>query len=179
MLFESGKTLSPVMIKMAESRHMLVETEFGFLVKKDILAAIESEDDLMDYISAVLPIIELPDIGFKELAHITAIDIISTNTGAYKYIVGKAIKVENLDTNSIKINLFVDGKLISSERSSKVMGGQKSTLLWLINDVHSKGYQIKSGNILLTGAIGKVNPAKPGLYMGDFGDLGRLYFEIK
>jgi len=59
------------------------------------------------------------------------------------------------------------------------MQGQASALLWLINDVLSKGFQIKSGNILLTGSIGKINSYKPGLYMGDFGKLGKIYFEIK
>ena len=179
VLFESGKIDSPSIIESDDFRNMLIETELGYLVDKDIIKTIESTEGLKEFVSIVYPIIELPDIGFKELNDINAIDIISTNTGSYKYIVGKNITIDGLDINKINIKLFHDGKLISSGKSSEVMQGQASALLWLINDVLSKGFQIKSGNILLTGPIGKINSYKPGLYMGDFGKLGKIYFEIK
>jgi len=179
VLFESGKTDSPSIIESDDFRNMLIETELGYLVDKDIIKTIESTEGLKEFVSIVYPIIELPDIGFKEPNDINAIDIISTNTGSYKYIVGKNITIDGLNINKINIKLYLDGKLISSGKSSEVMQGQASALLWLINDVLSKGFQIKSGNILLTGSIGKINSYKPGLYMGGFGKLGKLYFEIK
>jgi 2-keto-4-pentenoate hydratase len=179
VLFESGKILSPSIIKSSDFRNMLIETELGFLVKNDITESIESEEDLKNLISDVYPVIELPDIGFKEISKINSIDIISINTGTSKYIVGKVAALGSLDINNIKINLFLDGRLISSGVSSEVMDNQARALLWLINDVISKGWIIKSGNILITGSVGKHNNSKPGLYMGDFSELGKLYFEIK
>ncbi|NIP39210.1 MAG: hypothetical protein GWO07_11335 [Candidatus Dadabacteria bacterium] len=183
VLFESGKTYSPSNIKLSDSRITLIETELGFLVDKDIIQTIElpieSQQSISNFISTVVPIIELPDIGFKELDGITAVDIISTNAGAKQFIVGRKNLIENTDINNNKIKLFRDGKLINSASSSEVMEGQISALIWLINDVISRGYEIKSGHILITGSVGKLSRATEGLYMGDFGKLGRIYFEIK
>ncbi len=179
VLFESGKTLSPSIIKPADFRNMLIETELGYLVTEDIKEIVESEESLKNFISDVYPVIELPDIGFKELKDISAIDIISINTGSSNYILGKSVNIDSIDINNLSIDLFLDGKLINSGNSSEGMDNQTSTLLWLINDVLTRGFQIKSGNILLTGSIGKINSYKPGLYMGDFGKLGKIYFEIK
>ena len=178
-LFESGKSFSPSIINIADFRNMLIETELGFLIKKDIKEIIESQEALKKYISNVYPVIELPDIGFNDLKDINIIDLISINTGASNYILGKSINIDSIDINNINIKLFLDGKLISSGKSSQVMEGQSSVLLWLINDILSKGFQIKSGNILLTGSIGQINSSKPGLYLGDFGKLGNIFFEIK
>lgn len=179
LLFESGKTDSPCIIKSEDYRNMLIETELGYLVTKDITKTIETREDLKNFISHVYPIIELPDIGFKKLNDINVIDIISTNTGSYKYIVGKYITINDLNINKLKIKLFHDGKLISSGKSSEVMQDQTTALLWLINDVISREWTIKSGNILITGSIGKTGGSKPGLYMGDFSELGNIHFEIK
>ncbi|NIT13243.1 MAG: hypothetical protein GTN99_03065 [Candidatus Dadabacteria bacterium] len=171
--------MSPSIISLKEYRNMLIEPELGFLVDKDIIQTIESRDSLGDFVSAVYPIIELPDVGFENLSEVTVIDIICTNAGAKKYIVGNKNLIENLDLNNIKTRLYRDGKLISSGTSSEVMQGQKSALLWLINDLISKNYEIKSGYILLTGSIGEAYKASQGQYMADFGKLGKIYFEIR
>lgn len=179
VLFESGKTYSPSIIKSSDFRNLMIETELGFLVKNDIKEILESAEDLKKFISDVYAIVELPDIGFKEIKGLNAIDIISINTGASKYILGKNVRIDSIDINNLKMKLFLDGRLISSGISSEVMGGQTSVLLWLINDTISRGWKIESGNILITGRVGKLNNSKPGLYMADFSQLGKIYFEIR
>lgn len=179
VLFESGKLHSPDIIKLDDTRNSLIETEIGYLVDNDIIQTIESYNELGGLITKVYPVVELPDVGYKDLSKINVIDIISTNAGSKNYIFGKRHSIEQIDIDNIKTKLFHDGKMISSGISTNVMENQRSALLWLINDILSRGYEIKSGHILLTGAFGTINKAQTGLYMGDFGSLGKIYFEIK
>jgi 2-keto-4-pentenoate hydratase len=42
-----------------------------------------------------------------------------------------------------------------------------------------QGWPIEPGNILLTGALGKMLPGKPGKYVADYGSFGKIIFEVK
>jgi len=58
VLFESGKIVSPSIIESDDFRNMLIETELGYLVDKDIIKTIESTEGLKEFVSIVYPIIE-------------------------------------------------------------------------------------------------------------------------
>jgi 2-keto-4-pentenoate hydratase len=49
----------------------------------------------------------------------------------------------------------------------------------LINTVVQQGWKIEPGQILITGALPKAIPGKPGKYVADFEKLGKISFEIK
>ena len=54
-----------------------------------------------------------------------------------------------------------------------------SLALWLINTIVQQGWKIKRGQIIITGALPKAIPGKPGKYTADFEKLGKISFEIK
>ena len=59
------------------------------------------------------------------------------------------------------------------------MGNQMLALQWLINRTIESGYNIKKGDLLITGALGKMIAAEKGNYDADFGELGHLAFSIR
>jgi 2-keto-4-pentenoate hydratase len=72
----------------------------------------------------------------------------------------------------------MDGELLQSGGSAEVLGSQRTALVWLINQILARGYTIAAGHLLMTGAIGGMQPAKPGNYSAEFGDLGAIDFKI-
>ena len=42
-----------------------------------------------------------------------------------------------------------------------------------------QGWRLEPGYIVITGALGKMLPGKPGKYVADYGSFGKIAFEIK
>ena len=59
------------------------------------------------------------------------------------------------------------------------MTGQLETLQTLINMALDHGWKIEKGDILLTGSIGKMVPAKSGRYIVNYGQQSSLVFDIR
>ena len=58
------------------------------------------------------------------------------------------------------------------------MGGQIQAVCWLINKAIAHGYTLEPGQLLMTGALGGPQPGKAGHYVGDYGDFGRIEFDL-
>ena len=81
--------------------------------------------------------------------------------------------------NQVTVTLTLDGKPANQGKAEDAMGDQWKALLWLVNGAIEKGYTIEPGQVLITGALGNMIPAKEGKYEGNYGPLGPLSFTIK
>jgi 2-keto-4-pentenoate hydratase len=68
---------------------------------------------------------------------------------------------------------------VNQGKAADALGDQWKALLWLVNGVVEHGYTIDPGQILITGAMGKMIPGKPGKYDGDWGVLGKMSWTVK
>lgn len=179
LLFSSGTHGSAAAIEASKFRSFMIETEMGFVVGKPIKEKIPDGARLKEHIVAVLPVIELPETGFADMKKLKAQDIIAANVGSAAFIAGAQKPLAGADLDGITVKLISGGETINQGKGSDAMGGQWEALLWLVNSAIENGWQIEEGNILITGALGKVVPAKPGRYEAQFGELGNISFEIK
>ncbi len=58
------------------------------------------------------------------------------------------------------------------------MGNQWAALLFLVEKLNSRGYQVKKGDIVITGAMNTMFPAARGTYEVDYGELGMIKFKV-
>jgi 2-keto-4-pentenoate hydratase len=172
---------SPIVIhpKKTGIKTMMLETEIGFIVGTEIKKPVKHIASLKAYIKSVLPVIEVPDLGYDNIKKITGPDIIASNVGAAAFIVGKERENDSYDLDSVSVILKRDGQIVSSGKGSDTLGSQWQALLWLVNKVLAQGWTIKPGQLLITGALGKMIPAKPGLYNADYGCFGNIVFKIQ
>jgi hypothetical protein len=49
----------------------------------------------------------------------------------------------------------------------------------MANRVMEQGYKVESAHIFITSALGQAVPSKPGQYVADYVDLGKIPFKIK
>jgi 2-keto-4-pentenoate hydratase len=179
VLFSSGMHRSSSAIDGSKLRSPVIETEIGFVVGKPIEEKITDAGRLMKHIVAVVPVVEIPETGFGDMKKLKAQDIVAANVGSAAFIAGAQTPLANDDLDGITVELVSGGKALSQGRGSDAMGGQREALLWLVNSVLGNGWKIEEGNILITGALGRVVPANPGRYEARYGELGNISFEIK
>jgi 2-keto-4-pentenoate hydratase len=179
VLFSEGKKLGPARVDLGAFQKLMLEIEIGFQIKKGITQKVRSIEDLIPYIESVLPVIELPDLKFNSLKSLTAVDLVATNIASAMWLVGKSSPISTFQAlGGFAVSLSINGETIDSGNSSNAMGNPLDALLWLVNDRIDSGWPIKAGQILITGTLGKINAAKAGCYVGDYGALGRVELEV-
>ncbi len=180
VLFDSGKLASDQAIMLGHYHKLMLETEIGFRLAESIDQPISNTQALKRKIASLVTVIELPDLGFSTQSPLTGNDIIAANVASNAILLGKEFtEFSQLNINQLQVSLNHNGKLINQGRGSDALGDQWQTLLWLINHQVEQGYSLKKGQLLITGALGKMLPAKKGKYQADYGPLGTIEFEIR
>ena len=179
VLFASGELADNATIDPAEFNAVMLETEVGFVIGKAITQPIKDAAELQAHVQAVMPVIEVPDLGFADMKQLKGIDIIAANVSAKQFIVGEEKAVEGTDLNAVEVTLTLDGQEVNVGKGADALGDQWQAALWLVNTTIEHGWTLEPGQIIISGALGNMIPGKPGKYVADFGDFGQLNFAIK
>jgi 2-keto-4-pentenoate hydratase len=179
VLFSSGKKTNNSIIEKSMFKAPMIETEIGFVVGKPITYPLKNISQLYESIQAVMPVIELPDLGFADMKKLKAVDIIAANVSSAQFIVGEKKDFSGFDLNNITVILTLDGETVNQGKGIDTLGDQRKAALWLINKMVEQGWEIEPGHLLITGVLGKMIPGKPGKYTADYRSLGRISFEIR
>ena len=160
-----------------------IETEIGFIIGKAITQPISDVDALKAHVEAIVPVIELPAGKLEAAQPMTALDLAAANVMSANYIVGRRNPVAKVNPDRATIRL---AKRLAKgdEEKNKTTGaaahrGQWQNLLHQVNHALGQRREIKPGHLILTGALGKIIPAEPGDWSGDFGALGKINFSIQ
>lgn len=178
VLFYDDHFMNDVEYNGQEHKKLMIEVELGFMASKPITQPITDTQELKKYFSDVMPVIELPELGF-DTKKLTVQDIVSANVAARKYMYGNKTNLDEVDPDGVEVTLTRDGKTVVTGKGTDAMGSQWDALLWLVNKTVANGHTIERGHILITGALGKMIPGENGQYVADFGSLGTLKILIK
>jgi 2-keto-4-pentenoate hydratase len=177
ILFAKGDRSATKAIELSQFNRLMLETEIGFEIGKEIKTTVANITELKSSITALFPVIELPESGFTHEP--TGIDIIAANVGSKAYLKGKAMTDFTLmDLNTLPVTLTKNGKVVNTGEGHEVLGDQWQTALWLVNQLIAQGWTLTPGQFLITGVIGKMIKAEVGNYQADFGKLGRISVAI-
>ena len=173
VLFASGAHSSAEPIQ--SGKPVLLETELGFRVARDINDPVDATQAL-DAVDQCIPMIELasPNLATQP----NALDLIATNAASHAYFAGAPVAPDKVELDAIEISLHHDDEQLWRASSGDVLDGQRYALAFLINEALARGYAIQAGQLLMTGSIGGIAPAKPGKYVADFNELGTIEFTV-
>ncbi|OAD22202.1 4-oxalocrotonate decarboxylase [Candidatus Thiomargarita nelsonii] len=176
VLFASGDLSATT--SLSQFQRLMLETELGFEIGKAIRGVVANKAELKQYIKAVLPVIELPELGFAGKP--TVVDIIAANVGSAAFIKGKPVTdLSDLDLNALKVTLTRNGETVNVGLGRDALGDQWQAALWLVNRLIGLGRTLEPGQFVITGAMGKMIKAEAGDYKADFGKLGVISFSIE
>lgn len=96
--------------------------------------------------------------------------------GNFGLVYGPAIPDwQGVDLAQVVVTGYFDGQEIGQELGANVMGNPIDSLTWLANHLPKRGYSLKAGEWVTTGAVVGPIPAKPPVKVrGVFGDLGSV-----
>ncbi|MGI9285245.1 MAG: 2-keto-4-pentenoate hydratase [Pseudomonadales bacterium] len=180
-LFESGKiTDDQATPRIARSgfRQLMLELELGFVFSKPVTQRLKSIEALKSRVAHIVPAIELPDLGFEDMPNFKGVDLVANNVSAHSFILGRPLPADT-PFDKLVVKLYRGDELIVSGVGSDASPNQWQAALWLCNKLLALGYRVKEGQVLLTGALGKMVPGAAGVYRAHYGDLQVLEFEVR
>lgn len=177
-IFQSGMIPIGTAVKLFRGGIML-EEEIGYRFSSKIDAPLTDVAQVKAAISTIFPAIEVPLVGFASLQGVNSIDMIAANVGGYACIAGTEKPLADTDVNAITMKATLNGEDFNSGAGTDALGDQWSTLLNLVNIIVENGYTIEPGQFIISGAMGKMLPAKPGNYVVDYGDFGSISFTVE
>ena len=136
--------------------------------------------DLQAAVDKVAPAVELPDVLFKDLADRDWKDLIALDVAPRRVIIGKVMDPDEVDVNTIAVAAVHKGQIVAEGVATNNMwGDQWDALLFLVKNLDSRGYQIKAGDFVITGAMNSLAFIERGNYRVDYGDFGTIKFKVK
>lgn len=162
VLFREGARRSADTVRLSELRGLHIEVEVAMRIGTAIDKPLADVAALRNHIDGIAPAIELPNLDYAEPQALDAVDIIATNVAAANYIVGDFISPQQRDPNAVAVRLACDDKEVVTGKARDALGDQWRAALWLVNTMLAQGWKLESGQILLTGALGRAVPAAKG-----------------
>jgi len=158
-------------------RHPMIETELGFVFARAVNTKVKDIDSLKLLVAGVVPVFELPDLGFRQGTRVQAVDLVVNNVVARQHVQGK-MRAVDFNVNGLEVQLLCDGKLEHNASAEEAMGDQWQALLWLTNKIIDIGWEIQPGQVVITGALGGMKAAKSCEYKAEFGVLGDMRLQF-
>jgi len=156
----------------------MVEIEIAFIFDDDVAYPITLKN-LQASVDKVAPAVELPDLLFADMQKLSWSDLIAVDVAPRRVIIGKGMNLDEVgDVNTITAVAKHEGQIVSQGAATNVMGNQWAALLFLVEKLNSRGYQVKKGDIVITGAMNTMFPAARGTYEVDYGKLGMIKFKV-
>ncbi|AOE48847.1 2-keto-4-pentenoate hydratase [Kangiella sediminilitoris] len=166
-LFYSGLSRDRAAYALHNYKDLRLEVELGFVLRHAITQPITT-DQLPQYIKAMLPVVELPNLRFTSKEDMTALTLVTNNVASNQFIIGRAFPFEPARINSLEANLFRNGVEVNHGLATDAMDDQREALVWMINKLLAVGYKLEANHLLITGALGTMLPAQRGQYEARF-----------
>jgi 2-keto-4-pentenoate hydratase len=179
VLLQSGKLADGATVDKTRFVALMLETEIGYVLGRRITQPLNDVAELQAAVKSVLPVVELPDLGFTDMQRLKGVDIIAANVCAKQVIVGPERPATGVDVNAVTVTLTRDGQAINQGKGTEALGDQWQAALWLINTMIKQGWTVEPGYVFITGALGNMLPGKPGRYVADYGEFGKITFVIR
>jgi 2-keto-4-pentenoate hydratase len=131
------------------------EPEFAFVLAEDLQRKPErlGADEVLAAVGAMVLAIEVPDSRFEDFGKVGVPSLVADAMCGGHFILGPSIADwRSLDLPAQQARLLRDGEERSAGRGADVMGDPRQALAWLANEVLGRGWQLRAGDVVLTGA---------------------------
>ncbi len=151
------------------------EAEIAFILNNDITEKITETTQLIPFIEAICASIEI--VGSRiENWNIRITDTVADNASASHFVLSdKRRKSVGFDFEGCEMQLFKNGNLVSEGKGSACLGNPLNAVQWLANTMIDFGTPLKSGDVILSGALGPmVNVISGDLIQATVAGLGEV-----
>ena len=138
-----------------------IEAEIAFVLSSDITEPITAEQapSCVDQVYASFEIVDSRIAGWD----ISLADTVADNASSGLYVLGESIRrADAPDLAEVTMVMTADGEQVSAGKGSDCLGSPWEALVWLANTSLSYGSPLRTGEVVLSGALGPMVPVKAG-----------------
>ncbi len=159
MAFEDGAEISLSANRLIQPR---AEGEIAFRLKHDLQGPGVTEQDVLDATEYVMPCFEIVDSRIHDWK-IRIQDTVADNASCGVFVLGREqVDPRQLDLPNLRMQVFKNGTRISEGLGSAVQGNPLTAVAWLANTLGALGIPFKAGEIILSGSLVPLEPARAG-----------------
>lgn len=139
-----------------------IEAEIAFILGANLDGGDLTKESVRDAVRAVTPALEIVDsrierwdIGFS--------DTVADNASSGLFVLGEArVDPTLFRTGDAEMTMSVNGVVVSQGTGADCLGDPLLALLWLAETVRDLGQPLVAGEIVLSGALGRMAAVEPG-----------------
>jgi 2-keto-4-pentenoate hydratase len=167
--FISGATVAPGVMGVSEA-------EFSFIIGSALAPedGPYSRERVIAAIGELRPAIEIPTSRFAAPGKVGAPSLLADCAVAGWCLVGEPVASWDPDElPSHAVTMYCNDEAVANGSGANVLGNPVDALVWLANDLASRGIGLAAGELVMTGSSCPPNPIKVGDRLrADFGSFG-------
>jgi 2-oxopent-4-enoate/cis-2-oxohex-4-enoate hydratase len=138
------------------------EAEIAFILKEPLSGPGVTDADVLAATAAIVPCFEIVDSRIDGW-RIKIVDTVADNASCGIFVLGEErVSPQGIDLPALKTRVFKNGEQISEGLGSAVQGSPLTAVAWLANTLGSYGVTLDAGDIILSGSLVPLEPARPG-----------------
>jgi 2-oxopent-4-enoate/cis-2-oxohex-4-enoate hydratase len=138
------------------------EGEIAFVLKKDLMGPGVTNADVLAATDFVMPCFEIVDSRIRDWK-IKIQDTVADNASCGMFVLGStAMDPRKVDLMTCGMVLEKNGEIIATGAGAAALGSPVNAVAWLANTLGRLGIGLKAGEVILSGALAAMFPAKAG-----------------
>ena len=139
-----------------------IEAELAFILATDLDQASVSEADVAAATAHVVAALEIVDSRIAGW-DISILDTVADNASCGLFVLGdQQVPPANIDVTAVQMTLRRDGEIVSAGTGADCLGSPLAAVAWLARTVRRYGFPLCAGEVVLSGALGRMVNVEPG-----------------
>jgi 2-oxopent-4-enoate/cis-2-oxohex-4-enoate hydratase len=150
------------------------EAEIAFILKSGLRGPGVSAKDVLAATDSIAPCFEIVDSRIENWK-IGIVDTVADNASCGVFVIGEArADPRGLDLAGLHVAVAKNGRPLSEGYGAAVQGSPLQAVAWLANTLGQHGVTLDAGDIILSGSLVPLEPARAGdTFEMDLGGIGR------
>ncbi len=158
MWINDGATVS-ISERMIQPR---AEAEIALILAQDLKGPGVTPADVLAATRAIAPCFEIVDSRIADW-NIGIVDTVADNASCGVFVLGAArVDPRPLDLAALRVRVWKNDQPLSEGLGAAVQGSPLASVAWLANTLGSYGVTMDAGDVILSGSLVPLEPARPG-----------------
>ncbi|MEV7085536.1 fumarylacetoacetate hydrolase family protein [Streptomyces sp. NPDC093085] len=163
VLFADMDASGPGPVSTARLLQPKAEAEIAFVLGSDLDGEALDLATVRAAVDHATPALEIVDSRVADW-DISITDTIADNGSSGLYVLGDAaLPLDAFEPHEAVMRMYADGDLVSEGRGTDCLGDPLSALLWLARAAREYGDPLRSGQVVLSGALGPMVSVRDGV----------------
>ncbi len=138
------------------------EAEIALILKHDLRGPGITPAAVLAATESIAPCFEIVDSRITNW-DIRIVDTVADNASCGVFVLGAArVDPRGIDLAALQVRVWKNEQPLSEGLGSAVQGSPLASVAWLANTLGAYGVELKAGDIILSGSLVPLEPARPG-----------------